>query len=240
MSANDEQYTLDRLASAPVRELPFPHILVRDIFEPALYERIQAHLLPPALMRPIKEVRRLGKKYPDSRYVFPLTPDGVAALPSPYREFWEELRAWLLAPAFAAALFGRFGAQVFARLGGSPQGLFNESMLVDDRSSYLLGPHTDYPTKVITVLIYLPADDARPHLGTSLYVPRDPAFRCAGGPHYPFELFERTATMPYLPNTLFAFFKNDRSFHGVEPIGDENCRRHVLQYDIKHEPPPGG
>jgi hypothetical protein len=39
--------------------------------------------------------------------------------------------------------------------------------------------------------------------------------------------------MPYLPNTLFAFVKNDRSFHGVEPIRDQDYRRHLLLYDIK-------
>jgi hypothetical protein len=237
MSTADEQYTLERLAQSQPVAQPFPHLLVRDIFEPALYRRLLAHLLPAELMRPIKEVRRVGKKYSDARFVFPLTPDSIGGLPTPYRGFWQDLHAWLMAPAFAAGLFTKFGEQAYARLGGNPAGLYHQSMLVDDRTRYSLGPHTDFPAKVITVLIYLPADDARPHLGTSIYRPRDGAFRCAGGPHYPFEHFERVATMPYLPNTLFAFFKTDDSFHGVEPIDDGDYRRHVLHYDIKHEPP---
>ena len=39
--------------------------------------------------------------------------------------------------------------------------------------------------------------------------------------------------MEYKPNTLFAFIKNDRSFHGVEPIGDEEVLRDILLYDIR-------
>lgn len=63
-------------------------------------------------------------------------------------------------------------------------------------------------------------------------MPKDPNFRCPGGPHYPHEGFERLKTLPFLPNSLFAFVKTDNSFHGVEPIGDANCRRWLLLYDL--------
>ena len=48
--------------------------------------------------------------------------------------------------------------------------------------------------------------------------------------------------MEYKPNSLFAFIKNERSFHGVEAISDANVQRDVLLYDIrvlesKLEPP---
>ena len=39
--------------------------------------------------------------------------------------------------------------------------------------------------------------------------------------------------MEYKPNTLFAFIKNDRSFHGVDPIGDQNVLRDILLYDVR-------
>jgi hypothetical protein len=38
--------------------------------------------------------------------------------------------------------------------------------------------------------------------------------------------------MPYVPNSLFAFFKNDMSFHGVERVQDPDCRRWLLLYDM--------
>ena len=70
------------------------------------------------------------------------------------------------------------------------------------------------------------------HLGTSIYVPNDPDFRCPGGPHHNRNQFTRLHTNPFAPNSLFAFFKTDNSFHGVEPVGDPDCRRWLLLYDI--------
>ena len=233
MSSSAEQHTLYQVANAPLREHPYPHILVRDVFEPEFYRRMLENLLPATLMRPIKEERQVGKAYSDDRYVYTLSQDKVGALPQPYGKFWDELTRWLLAAPFALALFRKFWPFIHQRFGDPQPGFFNEALLVDDRVRYALGPHTDTPSKVITLLFYLPSDDSRPHLGTSIYAPRDPSFRCPGGPHYPFEQFERVVTMPYLPNTLFAFFKTDNSFHGVEPIRDPDYRRHLLLYDIK-------
>jgi hypothetical protein len=242
MSSSAEQYTLYRIANAPLREHPFPHLLIHDVFEPELYGRMMQNLLPPSLMRPIKEERPVGKTYSDDRYVYTLSRDGIGALPPPYGEFWNGLASWLLDTPFAVALFNKFGPHIQRRFGDRKPGFYNEALLVDDRMRYVLGPHTDTPSKVITLLFYLPSDDTRAHLGTSIYAPRDPAFRCAGGPHYPFERFHRVLTMPYRPNTLFAFFKTDNSFHGVEPVREPDYRRHLLLYDIKCEieaaPPP--
>ena len=56
---------------------------------------------------------------------------------------------------------------------------------------------------------------------------------CPGGPHYPFERFERMATMPFVPNALFAFLKTDNSFHGVEPIDEPGIHRYLLLYDLR-------
>ena len=114
----------------------------------------------------------------------------------------------------------------------------DEALLVQDITNYKLGPHTDTPHKVITLLFYLPKDTSQSHMGTSIYVPKEPTFRCPGGPHYPHEGFERLWSMPFLPNSLFAFFKTDNSFHGVEPVRDEGCRRWLLLYDLYEQKVP--
>jgi hypothetical protein len=44
--------------------------------------------------------------------------------------------------------------------------------------------------------------------------------------------------MPYVPNTLFAFPKNDHCFHAVEPIVEPGVRRDLLLYDITIESSP--
>jgi hypothetical protein len=38
--------------------------------------------------------------------------------------------------------------------------------------------------------------------------------------------------MEYRPNTLFAFFKTERAFHGVDPIADAEVVRDLLLYNI--------
>lgn len=232
MSSRAEQYSLYQIANAPLRDYPYPHILVHEVFEPQLYRRMLEHLLPESLMHPIKQVRALDQSYSDQRFIFTLTPDDIGRLPPPYAGFWTELCQWLLAMPLAEVLLQKFSATVERRFRGRDPGIYNEAMLVDDRCSYSLGPHSDKPSKVITLLFYLPADGSRAHLGTSLYIPRERAFRCRRGLHYPFEFFERVVTLPYVSNTLFAFAKTDNSFHGVEPLADRDYRRHLLFYDL--------
>ncbi len=234
MSSHAEQHTLYQIANAPLREYPFPHLVVSGVFDPPYYDRLIENLLPAELMKPIRSARPVAGKYSDARYVFALEPEALAALPRPYSDFWLELAGWLLGGSFLEALLHKFQPQLDLRFAAAKPRIYREAMLVDDRSSYSLGPHSDSPNKVLTLLFYLPADASRPHLGTSIYVPRDRDFRCPGGPHYSREIFERVTTMPYLPNTLFAFFKTDSSFHGVEPIREAgDYRRHLLFYDVK-------
>ena len=38
--------------------------------------------------------------------------------------------------------------------------------------------------------------------------------------------------MPYRPNSLFAFFKTDLAFHGVDRIEREHVTRDLLLYNI--------
>ena len=42
----------------------------------------------------------------------------------------------------------------------------------------------------------------------------------------------RKCTAPFRPNSLFAFFKTDRAFHGVDPIADTDIERNMLLYNI--------
>src|SRR5262249_3295120 len=90
------------------------------------------------------------------------------------------------------------------------------------RAGYFLGPHSDLFSKLVVLLIYLPPDESSAHLGTSLYRPKDPGFSCPNSTHYPFEDFVRVKTVPYLPHSMLAFQRSDRSFHGVDPLSDKD------------------
>ncbi len=222
-----------KLANAPLLPFPFPHLVAEEVFPPAFYATLREHLPPREAMKSLKELKRVTAGYPDGRYVLPLDAAHLAELRAPLRDFWGEVARWMLSGAFANLMLNKFSDTLHARLGDwTTQQFQHEAMLVQDYTAYSLGPHTDGRSKVLSLLFYLPADATRPHLGTSLYVPKDVNFRCEGGPHHPYEQFRRVYTTAYRPNTLFAFPKSDYSFHGVEPVEEADVRRDLLLYDI--------
>jgi hypothetical protein len=232
MHNSAEFHVAYKVANAPVLPFPFEHLLVRDVFPADYYRAMREHLPDRDAMSTLKSLGRVKGNYPQTRHVLPLQPDHLAKLDERRRAFWLEVARWMLGGAFADLVLSRFPDVVGAREDLNGASLRTEAMLVQDHTTYALGPHTDRDSKVVSVLFYLPADESRPHLGTSLYIPHDGSFRCPGGPHYVADLFERVYTMPYLPNTLFAFPKSDYCFHGVEPVAEGEGHRDLLLYDI--------
>src|SRR5262245_15098906 len=232
-------HVLYRITNAQIQTFPYPHILVRDVFPADFYRKMREHLPPRETFKTLTELKRVAASYSDARLVLPLAEGPLQAVGEPYRTFWAGIAEWLLGGQFGSMVISKFGELLQDRLGDIRTRRFSdEALLVQDYTTYSLGPHTDTPSKVLSFLFYLPADDSLSHLGTSIYFPKDPTFTCHGGPHHPFERFERVATMPYLPNSLFAFVKTHNSFHGVEPIQETGIRRDLLLYDIKVKNPP--
>lgn len=151
--------------------------------------------------------------------------------------------AFLKSVDFLKFTLGIFNNPLVDRFGVGKHKFTRDIRLVRDQQHYKIGPHTDAPWKVVSLLFYLPRDDSLRDYGTALYVPRDPAFTCEGGPHYPFEPredvspgFREVWRAPFLPNTCLGFFKTNKSFHGVPPI-PVPVRRDVLLYNIYTEEP---
>ena len=237
MFSSAEMQLTYKVANAPIQMYPYPHILVHDVFPEDFYRALRCHLPPASAYKSLKALDRVVGNYPDTRVVLPLTPEDVAALAEPYRSFWDATARWLVGGSFVRIVLQKFSPLLAQRF-GDPAALQygHEALVVQDRTNYSLGPHTDSPSKVLSFLFYLPADASMPHLGTSMYLPKDPSFTCPGGPHHAFDRFERLLTVPYVPNTLFAFMKTENAFHGVEPIAEPNVERALLLYDIRVVP----
>lgn len=245
MSSRAELHTAYQIFNAPVRAFPYPHSFVPDVFAPDFYAEMQRNLPEPADMIPILEARQI-QGYAE-RFVLELRkPEHLATLPDDKRAFWQGVAKWMVGGSSGQlSLLGQVMMQKFqpfvqSRFRGNLNGIrfYDEAFLVEDITDFKLGPHTDASKKVITLLFYLPKDESQVHLGTSVYVPKDRNFRCEGGPHYPFDWFERMATMPFQPNSLFTFVKGDASFHGVEPVRDADCKRWLLLFDVFMEQVP--
>jgi hypothetical protein len=231
MYSNAEMHLMYKVANAPVLGFPYPHGFVTDVFPQDFYANLQRSLPDPAAMTPIEQARPV--KGAKERFVLELDAMHLAALPENKRQFWQEFATWLLAGRFRDLVLSKFQYFVANRFKDVKDfELYDEALLVEDVTKYKLGPHTDATRKVITMLFYLPEDDSKAHLGTSMYLPKETDFRCPGGPHYAFDKFVRLFTMPYRPNSLFFFVKTDNSFHGVEPVSDVDTRRWLLLYDI--------
>ena len=230
-----EEHVLQRIFNAPVRESPYWHIYVENVFPDDFYAELRRNWPDASAFIPLGDTGRVPQGAYPERFVLPITPNGIATLTNERRQFWNDFYAWFGGQNFCLSMIDKFEPQVRVRLRDHTEACTYaaDALAVRDLTNYSIGPHTDAPHRLITMLFYCPADDKHPHLGTTIFWPLDPDFRCHGGPHYPFAPFKKITTMPYRRNTLFAFFKDDRSFHGVEPIQDANFERDLILYDVR-------
>jgi hypothetical protein len=230
MFLDAEAHTTYRFANAPVCHYPFHHFYIQDVFPGDFYTEIIRHLPTHAELFPIEEKRSV-KGYKE-RFVSCFDDPSLNLLSKERGDFWRAFRDVYLRGFFGTSLVNKFAALISKRFPGESPAFRDELLLVHDTKNYSLGPHTDSSRKVITVLFYLPVDRDHQALGTSIYVPNDPAFSCPGGPHHKHDRFRRIHTAPYLPNSALCFLKSDVSFHGVEQILEEGYGRWLLLYDI--------
>lgn len=226
MSSGVEAAVLERIAAAPVLGEPFGHCVIDGVFPEDFYESIIDHWPEEESWQPLSESGRVSEGSYQQRNVVLMNRPGYARLDPQRREFWEqEVGAWLLGNRFRFGVLEKFRKQDGASAG--------DALIVSDRTRYAIGPHTDAPHRLVSLLFYLPEDATFSRFGTAFYTPLDPQFRCAGGPHHPFKNFRRVKTVGFVPNRLVVFAKTDRCFHGVEPVDLPGIDRRLLIYNVR-------
>jgi hypothetical protein len=177
-------------------EAPYPLILFRGFFPDKLYRRLLERF--PASDRFVQlngeGTRRQFNLYDDR--TDPGSEEGRAA--------WSIVRRVLSSPEVASALRTKLDAGFRIRAKGSreawPIPMFPRPVLYADLDGYAIKPHPDTRRKVLTMQIYLPADDAQRELGTTIYKISPMgvfAWRSYG--------LVKDKTLPFLPNTGYAF-----------------------------------
>ncbi len=232
------QHVLDRVARAELVTDPFPYVVVDDVFPADYYAQLLAHFPTAESLVPLGQSGRVPSSAYKERHVVLFNDEEFARLQPEQRAFWEAMAGWMYSDPFVNAFVTKFAAALQPRLAKilAADGALRsrgDALLVEDHTKYAIGPHTDAPHRLVSFLFYLPEDDSMRDLGTSIYKAKDPDFVCWGGPHHPFEPFERVRTIDFLPNRLVAFPKTERSFHGVEAITRENVRRHLLINNVR-------
>jgi hypothetical protein len=235
MSSEVEAHLIERIAAAPVLREPFSHCVIDGVFPEDFYESIIDRWPDEESWQPLPESGRVSKGSYAERMVVLMNAQGYARLDAGRREFWSrQVGDWLLGEQFRAAVLEKFAPELESSGFAAPfESTAGDALIVSDRTSYAIGPHTDAVHRLASLLFYLPEDAAFRRFGTALYEPLDPAFRCRGGPHHRFELFRRVKTLEFLPNRLVAFPKSDRCFHGVERVDLPGIDRRLLIYNVR-------
>ena len=214
---------------------PYPHYCLENVFPDDYYEALLRHLPLSAVYQNLFEVTDLKLDHFRHRDQRELSAGWTEALPAGLKNFWDAFSDWFLGPDLAHAVLHSFADQLQDRFGDKTRwpAVSVEAELIRHRAGYFLGPHSDANSKLVVLLLYLAPNKCVGHLGTSIYRAKDPDFSCPKSTHYPFEDFVKVKTAPYLPNSLLAFLRSDRSFHGVEPLSVNDvtaCNRDVIQY----------
>ena len=221
-------HLINRLQTATVDLDPFPHFYLENVFPAGYYQELLRNLPATDVYDNLYEVTDLKLDHFRHRNQRDMNSGWTDRLPPDLQPFWNSFNEWFLGPDLAHAVLSSFRSQR-----SSWPEVSVESQFIRHRAGYFLGPHSDLYTKLVVLLIYLAPDNSAEHLGTSLYRPKDPSFRCPGSKHYPFEDFIRVKTAPYRSNSLLAFMRSDISFHGLEPLLETDVAsegRDVIQY----------
>lgn len=236
------EHVIGRIEATPVRQAPFEHLYVEEVFPAGFYAELQRQMVADSGYRRLNQTGRVSEHYSSQRLcLFPKDLQTIDASDA-QKFFWRALFEAFNTSAFRQVWLRTFDRTVKKHLGNVAQGrgsgvatAYSEIFLMRDLETYALGPHTDSAQKLVSVLFYLAADDSAPELGTSLYRPKDRSFICPGGPHHSFAGFDLVTTLPYKPNSMVAFPKSRICFHGVEPVAAAK-RRDLLLFDIKWAP----
>src|SRR6185503_4283702 len=218
-----------RLQSASVEAEPFPHYFLEQVFPDDYYHQMLAHLPSTDVYDNLYEVTDLKLDHFRHRDQRDMDHGWTDRLPPEQKSFWDAFNRWFLSEELAQAVMKSFGRESWPAVSV-------ESQFIRHRAGYFLGPHSDLYTKLVVLLLYLAPDDSAEHLGTSLYRPKQPGFSCPNSKHYDFADFIKVKTALYRPNSLLAFMRSDISFHGLEPLSEQDVAatagRDVIQYVI--------
>ena len=220
--APDEKYeavlewATSAILNAQSFEAPYPLILFRDFFPGDFYRRLLKHF--PADDRFV-QLNGEGTRRQYALYDAQTEPGSEEG-----RAAWSIVRRVLSSPEIAAALRAKLEAGFRIRAKGSREGwpipMFPRPVLYADLDGYAIKPHPDTRRKVLTMQIYLPADDTQRDLGTTIYKISPMgvfAWKSYG--------LVKDKTLPFLPNSGYAFvvihpayslFKS--SWHGRQAI----------------------
>src|SRR5579871_6782689 len=225
MDALRQPLTVDRLAdvvtaaivNATAADTPFHHLVFDHVFPEDGYAAMLAAMPGAVDYRPMHG-RAKGNDLADgthTRVKLDLFPEYIRHLPPEKRSLWAAVGAALCSDKVKAALVQRLAPALARRFGPNfaKVGMYPVPILTRDIPGYRIFPHTDTHWKGITVQLYLPQDDAAPHIGTIF------------NERLPDGSFAKRKQMRFVPNSGYAFAVGNDTWHSADPVGSEVTTR---------------
>jgi hypothetical protein len=235
-------HLLSMLEETTVFNEPFTHCYFQRVFPAAIYADLLA-ALPDSSLYIAGRIK--SEEGYSTRQRFPLQASHLSSLDEPQRALWAGVSEALCAKEFQKALFGKLSIGLARRFGIRPEEAsqvpgYPRPALFRDRPGYEIAPHPDTRRKIVTVQLFLPPDDSRPYLGTSLYHRSlNPLKGLISGQGR----FERFKQFPFRANSGYAFVVTNsplrpKSWHGCEKTPPEAGLRNTL-LQIYYDQPKG-
>lgn len=198
---------LNSAAFAAIDKDPFLHARMTGCFPPWFYKMMLDHLPDETAYHDLdhRDAKREDDTSTRQQFTFRLTE--ISHLPIEQAGLWETVHRILTSPPVERAMRRIFRIDPALKL--KPR-----LSLIRDLPGYRIGIHPDVPSKVITCQFYL-AKEGDTHEGANFYR------RGEGG-------FELARTMPFEPNTGYAFAVTPSSWHGVNVVTPEQGERNSL------------
>lgn len=225
----------NKLAEAPIHSSPYSYFYIENIFPKEFYQELLSNLPDTSYFQSLDQTGKVKPGAYADRSVLLLEEHELEQLPFCHLLFWSKFTAAIKSEEWRTMLLEKFEPQIKERFGAHYEHVTFSSVaeLIRDRTNYSIGPHTDHPIRVLTLLFYFPSSNDQAHLGTSIYQPLDSSFECEGFAHHSLEKFKKIDTASFLPNSVFGFVRSNCSFHGREPILDEGAERNLLNYYLQ-------
>ena len=239
MFSNVTSHLVYQVLNAPIREYPFPHFFSTNMFPEAFYAEILKHMPDKNAYQTLIEQGQVRIDDPDhveiyeQRTVITLNDDNIKVIDESIRDFWLEFTKILTSPEFLIPSILKFKPWAINEYGEDLEISYSVDVsLFRDTEKWDLGPHTDQQNEIMAIFLYLPPDDTTSYLGTSIYTPKEPGFTCKGGMRYDRKDFDCANTLPFLPNSVAGFYRNNTSFHGIDCVKKTGDVRNLISIQV--------
>jgi len=237
-------YINRKLDEAIVETDPFPHIIVRDILPPGLYQKILEHWPDSSIFTPSSSPKRRHL------YVIKGCAEAHKQLSSSEAVFWRSFGEIVVKyiknkviERLTPFLCYKFPNATESELESIRQNMrFFDSRregLMIDFSGYSIGMHVDQAYLLAGMLIYCPEDDRHMNFGTAFYkaINGETSIDVGTAPSWlTVDSFRLAKKAPYAPNTLVVFMQNPKGWHGVEALNDPSYVRRTYLCPICLDP----